>query len=482
MDFKIKPWFHQMQAIERSTVEDFIALFYDIGTGKTSTTINMIRVQMNLESRFMRTIIFCPVATLYNWKREFMMHSSIKPEKITVLDCTGAKRVKKFHDLTYNKVTGEYDQPHIIITNYDSIRNEELLKMYIKWSPQILVADESQLIKEPTSLRSKAVYEISKSPTKKYILSGEPILNSPMDLFMQYKILDGGTTFGTNFWVFRSTYFYDAAPQRSFGGRHIPEWTFKKDKIKEFQEKVFSRALVVDKSECLDLPPLIKKVVYVELSPKQAKMYKELKRDYFSYIESSTGNATISATIALTKLQKMMQICYGFVIDDDRITHEFEEDIPRLIAVEDILRQISEKHKCILWCCYKYNYKQLAKVCDKLGLEYVFITGEQNAKEKQESIDTFENDVATRIVIANRRAGGTGINLIAASYSIVYSRNFSLDEELQSEGRNYRGGSDRHESIVKIDLCTKGTVDETTLEALKKKEQISNAILDERKI
>lgn len=82
------------------------------------------------------------------------------------------------------------------------------------------------------------------------------------------------------------------------------------------------------------------------------------------------------------------------------------------------------------------------------------------------------------VAICNRRAGGVGVNLVAASHSIVYSRNFSLEEELQSEARNYRSGSERHESIVKIDLAVKDSIDEEVMLALKNKEQVSTQVLD----
>ena len=113
-----------------------------------------------------------------------------------------------------------------------------------------------------------------------------------------------------------------------------------------------------------------------------------------------------------------------------------------------------------------------------MGIEYTMLTGEQNLEGKREAMDRFNNDENIRVIIANRRAGGIGINLIAADYSIVYSRNFSLEEELQSEARNYRGGSQIHKRIVKIDLCANDTIDERVVEALSKKQNISDTIID----
>ena len=90
----------------------------------------------------------------------------------------------------------------------------------------------------------------------------------------------------------------------------------------------------------------------------------------------------------------------------------------------------------------------------------------------------FKNNSKVRVVIANRRAGGIGINLVEASYSINYSRNFSLGEELQSESRNHRGGSQIHEKITKIDIVAKDTIDELLLEALQNKHDLNKRIIN----
>jgi SNF2 family DNA or RNA helicase len=100
-----------------------------------------------------------------------------------------------------------------------------------------------------------------------------------------------------------------------------------------------------------------------------------------------------------------------------------------------------------------------------------------SVKEKQESMDRFQKDNDCRVMIANRKAGGIGVNLTAASYSIVYSRNFSLSDELQSEARNFRSGSEIHEKITKIDLAAKDTIDIRVLESLSNKEFTSEQII-----
>jgi SNF2 family DNA or RNA helicase len=84
------------------------------------------------------------------------------------------------------------------------------------------------------------------------------------------------------------------------------------------------------------------------------------------------------------------------------------------------------------------------------------------------------------VLIGHPGSGGIGLNLIEASYMIYYSRSFSLEHDIQSEARCYRGGSERHQSITRIDLVTPGTIDELVMKSLATKQELSDKILKEK--
>ena len=114
-----------------------------------------------------------------------------------------------------------------------------------------------------------------------------------------------------------------------------------------------------------------------------------------------------------------------------------------------------------------------------MNIEYVEVHGEVSAKQKQGAIDTFCQNEDVKVFLGNQGAAGIGINLVQASYSIYYSRNFSLEHDIQSEARNFRGGSEMHESVTRIDLVAQGTIDEGILQALANKQEISDKVLRE---
>jgi len=457
----------QKKALEENQRTNFYAFLADPGTGKTCALINVLREKFNTNRRIMRTIIIAPAVTLYNWRNEIRKFSKIPDGEVEILRGTIANRSRILR--TSNK--------KIFITNYDSFVNKEFTSAAIEACFEVMVLDESHYCKSPDSKRSKNIFELSKIPKYKYIMTGTLVPNSVTDIFMQFRILDGGRTFGDNFYVFRSKYMRDANEGWKGGRNYFPKWVARPDKFEELQDKIYQNGIRVTKDECMDLPPFIQQTMPIELSISQKRYYKQMMRDFVTFIEEGNSKGIVTAELAITKAMRLQQIVSGFVKTEEGDVVEIKDN-PRLDAVESLLSDLHVRHKVILWCSFKHNYKQLGELCTRMGIKHVFITGEMNSKEKADAIESFETDDSVRVVIANRRAGGIGINLVSASYSIVYSRNFSLEEEIQSTARNYRGGSEIHDRIVKIDLCAVDTLDEHITEALQNKKQVADSIVE----
>jgi len=468
---KLYEW--QEKALKLSETEQNMALFAVMGTGKTFCAITIARSKYAANGRMLRTLVLGPVSVVYNWKREFLAATKVEDDRIFVSTGNSNKRAEKL-----GKHVNKYNQS-VIITNYESLRNKALFEHLMEWKPEIVICDESHSVKSIKALQAKQTFKLSQHAMHTYLLSGTPITNDMADIFMQYKIMDKGDTFGNNFFSFRNTYFFDC--NAGWAGKHgyFPKWEPIKELYPMFSEKILKKAVRVLKEECLDLPERIEKTYEVELSKVQEKAYKEMKRDLVTFIlDRKDEPQAVVAQLALTKALRLQQITTGFVQTEKKEIIDLGDN-PRLRSTREILVQVSHYHKTILWCSFVHNYRQLEKMCQELNLPYVLITGEQNAEQKQESVDSFNNDEKIRVVIANRRAGGVGLSLVAASYSIIYSRNFSLTEEEQSQARNYRAGSEIHKRIVKIDLCARGTIDELCMKALQGKKKMASILLDE---
>jgi SNF2 family DNA or RNA helicase len=469
MEYLIPPWGHQLTAIERAAQARDFALFFQMGCGKTSTTINILRHKFASAKILLRTIILCPPIVVSNWKDEWLKHSRVKPEKIILLNGPGSRRVDLFHKHAWN--AEGVAQGAIFVTNYESLLMPNLFAGFRLWGPEALVLDESHKCKEAKSKRTKLAIELSQKARHRYILTGTPVLNSPLDLFTQFLILDGGATFGKNFFAFRGRYFRD----RNAGmpkARYFPDWQIMPGALEEINQLIHRAGMRVEKKDCMDLPPLVRQVIKVGMLPEQARLYKEMKRDFITFLEDKA----CTASLAITKALRLQQIASGYIksVDGEEISLGAT---PKQDALRELLAEITPHSKVLVWAVFKENYTQIRQVCESLGLGYVEVHGEISPAQKMANVDRFNSDPSCRVFLGHPGSGGIGLNLVAASYTIFYSRTFSLEHSLQAEARNHRGGSEIHEKITRIDLVSESTIDELVEEKLANKIEVSDKVL-----
>lgn len=471
---------HQKKAVELSETRDHLALFFEMGTGKTPTAITILRLWFLQWNKIENSIIFCPPIVVQQWAEEFDSWSKLGRYVVPLVG-PGTKRAK----IVKERI--ESGLPTIFVTNYETLLMKDVFALLMEANIKVGVFDESQKVKNHKAKKFKFAMQLADLMDRKLILTGTPILNTPMDIWSQYRVLDGGATFGKNFYVFQAKYFHDVNLKLRGTQKYFPKWVPRPGLIEEFNKILSTTSLRAKKDECLDLPPLIRKKVYVEMTPKQKRVYKELSEDFVSYVD----NGVVDADLALVKILRLQQIVSGFVriekVEED-LSQVFKskyedlifDDVPRLKALEELILETTPENKVIVWACFKENYRAIREVCEKHGIKYVEIHGEQTAKKRDQAVRDFREDPDTRLVIANQRAGGVGLNLIEAKYAFYYSRDYSLESDLQSEARNYRGGSDIHSQVVRVDLVTPNSVDQTILQALEKKQNLAEKILDIR--
>lgn len=484
-------WAHQREILERHRDKPYFALFLDTGTGKTRTTIELMRYKYSRQGQVLKTLIFCPQIVCHNWKREIQKYSQIDPDQVLLLGSGSAQRRK---DLFLEKVA--QFPGFISIANYEALRMPDLFSEFKRWAPELLVWDEAHRLKDHKAQRSQLADELSNPWDKKlkaalpkpatYILTGSPVLNSPEDLFMPYKIMDGGKTFGDNPFSFKRTYFVN---RNAHAPSHVtwPKWeikTFPKDgmdAMATIKQKISTTSVSIRKEDCLDLPPLVRQTISVGLSPSQKKHYEEMKRDFVTY----TQDAACVATLAITKALRMQQIVSGYLpvnFNTTEFSHTHGESVvfdenPRMDALEELLSDLTPHHKVLVWAVWRENYRQIRNCLDKLKVKFVEVHGDIPNAQKFKNVDAFNDDPSVRVFLGHPGAGGIGINLVSASYSIFYSRTASLEQSIQAEARNFRHGSQIHPKVTRIDLVAENTIDELICTSLANKEEISLSIL-----
>lgn len=511
MEYKLKPWKHQAKVIDKVDIEDldFFALFHDMGAGKTKTSSEIYRLKCYKHKRLLRALIICPVAVLNNWKREILTHTYVEEKEIQIID--GMSKVWQYDKVLKNPSKKRLAEQlnsgkSIFIINTEKVGLASVWKDIYAFNPEFLIIDESHRFKDFQGKRVKNFHKFldSVKPKYRFILTGSPILNSPMDIWAQFYILNPDIL-GRNFYAFRAEYFYDANSGMP-SNIHFPNWQIKDEKFykaigKEgLTEKdtenmlnaiIYKYADRVMKKDVLDLPPIVYQSLEVPLTKEQEKIYSNMEAEAVAFLDNVkpdlkninkiiSGNFeeldnAMTADTALVRILRLQQIIAGvFTTDEGKIEHIKNN---RLKVLKDTLEEIlvNSDNKVIIWSVFATTYEPIQKLCEEMGINHTMLTGLQSTIEKQENIDTFNNDKDCRVIIANQGAGGTGVNLTAANYSIYYTRSFKLEHDLQSEARNYRGGQNR--SVTRIDLITPNSIDADILAALDKKKKMSEDIL-----
>jgi SNF2 family DNA or RNA helicase len=475
-------WAHQREAVERARSLRHMALFLEMGTGKTRTTIEILKERFAERNGTLRTLIFCPPIVISNWRDEWLRFSDLSHHDVVMLKGAGTKRAKDFRELAWRQGT---PQGKIFITNYEALAMPNLNLLFKSWRPEAIVCDESHMLKNPSSNRSKLAWRLAQAApdSYRYILTGTPILNHAWDIWAQFRFLDLGETFqeDTTLDHFRWRYFKDlnmGMPRHQYFPNWVPKTLAKDgvDGLTQIKAKIQPKSMRVTKEECLDLPDLVKETVKLDMSAEQARMYRELQKDFVTFVETNNTTEHVVAQMAMTKMLRLIQITAGHIKTAEENVVVLKET-PKEAALLELLKTLTPDYKVVVWTPWVATYPVIRAMCKKLDIGMVEITGDVREKERDEMVRSFQTDPKARVLLGNQGSGGIGINLTAAPYAIFYSRTFDLAKDLQAAARTHRGGSEIHPKITRIDLVCEGTIEEMIQKELAIKFELGEKVL-----
>lgn len=333
-----------------------------------------------------------------------------------------------------------------------------------------VLVHNSTKIRGYNSARTKTVIDLGQKAKYRRILSGLITPKSPMDLYSQFQFLNWRILGYRNFFSFRAR--YAITKRMSFGGRKFEQIVGYRN-IEELQEKIAPYSYRVLKKDCLSLPEKIYLERAVELSPEQQKIYKELAHKAVTVLQ---GGEFVTSTTAIDMLQRLHAVTYGHVRDDTGEIRNIDAG-PR---DQQLLEAIEESNgKVIIWANFRHTLARLIKLLkEEYGEETVVdYWGNTTAEDRVKAVDRFQNDSSCRVFVSNPSTGGMGITLTEASTVIYYANSFDLEHRMQSEDRAHRIG--QKNSVVYVDLVSKGTIDEKILKALRNKINLAATITGE---
>lgn len=279
--------------------------------------------------------------------------------------------------------------------------------------------------------------------------------HSPLDLYAQYRFLDQ-SIFGHTFAGFKQKYAI-TVPMPGF------EKVVGFKNQDEMHERMYSIAYRVEK-DVLDLPEVQHDVRTFTLGAKGAKAYKEMARDFVTWLEEQ--GTTASASNALVKLLRLAQLTSGFLRTEGG--EEVQVDNGKELLLGDILDDLPLDEPVVVFARFRHDLDVIERVSRAGGRAFRELSGRANQlKEWQDGDGT--------VLGAQIQAGGVGVDLTRARYTLFYSLGYSLGDYEQALARSHRPGQLR--PVFYYHLVAEKTVDEDIYAALRDKKEIVEYVL-----
>jgi len=466
--FKIKPYKHQLTALENSWNKETYAYFMEMGTGKTKVLIDNMSMLYD-KGKIDSALIIAPKGVVKTWyEQELPTHLPKHIENVTVLwqSNINKKQQEKLESLFEIETA-----LHILIMNVEALSTEKgvkFAKQFLNSHKTLMAIDESTTIKTPTAKRTKNIIDLGKMAKYRRIMTGSPVTKNPLDLYTQCEFLDPYLLDFASYYAFRNRY----AEMRTMHlrGRSI-QVVHAFQNLSELSDKLNGFSYRVLKEDCLDLPPknFIKR--HITLTPDQKKVYMQMKQQAISIL-----NGKVSSTMTvLTQLMRLHQITCGHFTADDGSVQSVNSN--RITELMNILEET--EGKAIIWANYQRDITQIVENIEKKYgpgsvVDYYGLTPQD---KRQDNIRKFQNGDECRFLVGTPQTGGYGITLTKANTVIYYSNGYDLEKRLQSEDRAHRIGQKKN--VTYIDIICEDTVDEKIVKALRDKINIASEVLGE---
>jgi SNF2 family DNA or RNA helicase len=466
--FKLKPYKHQLTALEKSWNRETYAYFMEMGTGKTKVLIDNMSMLYD-KGKIDSALIIAPKGVVKTWyEQELPTHLPDHIENVTVL---WQSNITKGQQEKLESLFEIETALHILIMNVEALSTDKGVKFaqkFLNSHKTLMAIDESTTIKTPTAKRTKNIIGLGATSKYRRIMTGSPVTKNPLDLYTQCEFLDPYLLDSSSYYAFRNRY----AVMRTMHvrGRSIQVVDYFQN-MAELSEKLKGFSYRVLKEDCLDLPPknFIKR--YITLTKDQKKVYEQMKKEALSIL-----NGKVSSTMTvLTQLMRLHQITCGHFTADDGSTQNIDSN--RIKELMNILEET--EGKAIIWANYQ---KDILQIVENIEKEYgpgsvVSYYGLTPQDERQDNIRKFQSDPRCRFMVGTPSTGGYGITLTAANTVIYYSNGYDLEKRLQSEDRAHRIGQKK--TVTYVDLICEDTVDEKIVKALRDKINIASEVLGE---
>ena len=442
-------WLHLL-----STLGLGACLADDMGLGKTMQVLALMLVRRRQHEGGRRTnLLVAPASILANWASEI---ARFAPSLRVLVAHPSAMAAADLQTLDHARVA----DVDLVMTSYGSLlRVSGLAK--IAW--HLVVLDEAQAIKNPGARQTRAAKQLD--AYARIALTGTPVENRLGDLWSIFDFINPGLLgSGKEF----SSFIKHIAerPQNPYGP------------LRELVRPYILRRLKTDKSVIADLPDKTEVKAYCHLTRTQAALYQQAVKELAVELDTTLRGADDIKRrgVVLAFLMRFKQICNhpSQWLGDEAWA---EEDSGKLARLREIATVIAAKQeKTLVFTQFREVTAPLAAFLGSVfGRPGLVLHGGTEVKKRQALVRQFQENEGVPFFVLSLKAGGTGLNLTAASHVIHFDRWWNPAVENQATDRAFRIGQTKNVLVHKF-LC-RGTVEEKIDELIDSKRQLSEDLL-----
>jgi superfamily II DNA or RNA helicase len=422
----------------------------DMGLGKTIQVLALLEVlKHRTNGKPQPSLLIAPASLLANWAVEIQRFA---PGLQALIAHPSALPAGELKTLAPERLHGV----DLVITSYGSLLR---LPWLMERSWQLAVLDEAQAIKNPDARQTRLAKQLK--ARARLALTGTPVENRLGDLWSIFDFINPGLL--------------GSAKEFTSYSKRLAETPHGYGPLRELARPYILRRLKTDKTVIADLPDKTEMQAFCQLSRKQAALYQEAVKDFAEQLENSEGIQRRGLVLAF--LMRFKQICNhpSHWLGDGAWQEADSGKWARLREIAEVVG--AKQEKMLIFTQFREVTAPLAAFLESVfGRPGLVLHGETAVKKRQELVRRFQEDETERFFVLSLKAGGSGLNLTAASHVVHFDRWWNPAVENQATDRAFRIGQTKNVLVHKF-VC-RGTVEEKIDQLMEAKRQLAKDLLE----
>ena len=422
----------------------------DMGLGKTATVLGVLQSDREEGSVRGPTLVVCPTSVVGNWRREVERFTP----GLAVVVHHGATRARG------EALRREAAGADVVVTSYPLVERDRSVLASVPWAR--LVLDEAQQVKNPAASRTRAVRAIPAA--RRIALTGTPVENHLGELWSIMEVLNPGLLGSQR--SFREEF---GVPIERYGDEDAAE------RLLALTRPFVLRRSKTDRSIVPDLPDKLETTERCPLTREQASLYQAVVDEMLEKIAGTEGIERKG--LVLATMLRLKQVCNHpaqYVGDTSALAGRSG----KLERVLEILEQVREAgERALVFTQFAQMGEMLQRhLVEHLRCRVGFLHGGVPRARRDELVAELQSPEGSMpVLVLSLKAGGTGLNLTAASHVVHYDRWWNPAVEDQATDRAYRIGQRRDVHVRKL-VCA-GTVEDRIEELIESKRALASRVV-----